>query len=131
MRATLLGIMSVVVMLGGLVSAGEYRVKDVSAREAQQLLESDKSVQVIDVRTLEEFKDGHIAGAVCVDVMDDGFEAKLAQLDKGKVYLVHCRSGARSRRALKVFKKLGFGEVYHLHQGMEGWQQQGLPKVQP
>ena len=98
--------------------------------EAAAKLVKEKKVDVIDVRTADEFAEGHIAGAKNIDVMKGGeFEAKLTELDKSKPYLVHCQTGGRSSRSLKVFKKLGFEKIYHLDGGMGGWQAAGKPVV--
>lgn len=96
--------------------------------EAAAKLVQEKRVDVIDVRTADEFSEGHIAGAKNIDIMKgDEFEANLKKLDKSKPYLVHCQAGGRSSRSLKVFKKLGFEKIYHLDGGMGGWQAAGKP----
>jgi rhodanese-related sulfurtransferase len=88
----------------------------------------EKKVTVLDIRTPEEFGEGHIAGAKNLDFLKSTeFEAKLKELDKSKPYLVHCQSGGRSSRSLKVFKKLGFETIYHLDGGLGGWQAAGKP----
>ena len=98
--------------------------------EAAAKLVQEKKVDVIDVRTADEFSEGHIARAKNIDMMKgDEFEAKLKELDKSKPYLVHCQAGGRSSRSLKVFKKLGFEKIYHLDGGMGGWQSAGKPVV--
>ena len=99
----------------------------VQAGAAAKLVQ-EKKVDVIDVRTADEFSEGHIAGAKNIDIMKgDEFEANLKKLDKSKPYLVHCQAGGRSSRSLKVFKKLGFEKIYHLDGGMGGWQAAGKP----
>lgn len=98
--------------------------------EAAAKLVQEKKVEIIDVRTADEFAEGHIAGAKNIDMMKgDEFEAKLKELDKSKPYLVHCQAGGRSSRSLKVFKKLGFEKIYHLDGGMGDWTSAGKPVV--
>jgi phage shock protein E len=104
-------------------------VKHVSAAEAQKLMVDNKIV-VLDIRTPEEFKAGHIAGATNIDFLATGFEQKLAALDKSKMYLVHCASGNRSAQSLPVFKKLQFQSLYHLDGGFRSWEKGGLPVTQ-
>lgn len=89
----------------------------------------DSSATVLDLRTAEEFKTGHVEGAVNLDFQKPGFEGELAKLDRGKAYLVHCRSGRRSEAALPVFAKLGFAKVGHLEGGITAWIKAGLPVV--
>ena len=73
----------------------ETKVKRVGVEEFDKLRSEKKNV-VVDVRTEEEFKTGHIPGAVNVDVKAPDFEEKVANLDKNKTYLVHCAGGVRS-----------------------------------
>ncbi len=102
-------------------------VKNVSVSEAEKLIQEGK-VTVVDVRTPEEFKEGHIAGAKNVNVMDKkSFEPQLAELDKDKPVLVHCQAGGRSSRSLPTLEKLGFTKVYHLNEGFAAWEKAGKP----
>ncbi len=89
-----------------------------------------KQFTVLDVRTADEFKAGHIPGAVNLDVLDDGFEKQLVALDKAKTYLVHCAAGSRSARAAEQMKGLGFRSVIDLAPGFKGWRSAGQP-VEP
>ena len=96
--------------------------------EAAAKLVQEKKVTVLDVRTADEFGEGHIAGAKNVDFLQTAeFEAAIGKLDKTKPYLVHCQAGGRSGRSLKLFKKLGFETIYHLDDGFGGWQAAGKP----
>jgi len=99
----------------------------VDAAEAARLLEDEPAVAVLDIRTPEEFAEGHIEGAINVDFMGDDFEAGIAELDRERPYVVHCRSGNRSTQSLPVFEKLDFDRIYHLETGLEGWAAEGLP----
>ena len=106
-------------------------IVDVQAAAAAKLL-ADKKAQntelvILDVRTPAEYKEVRIANSKNIDFVADSFEAKLAKLDKNKAYLVHCRSGARSRQSLAIFKKLGFTEIYHLDGGILAWMGDDLP----
>lgn len=88
-------------------------------------LVSNNEVLVLDVRTPEEFADGHLAGAVNVDYKSEGFEAGLAALDSGSTVLVYCRSGNRSTRSLPALEKMGFERVFHLDGGFNAWKEAG------
>lgn len=107
-------------------------VKHVDAAGAKKIIDEsaakkDGQVVVLDVRTAEEFKAGHIAGAVNVDFMDDKFAGEAGKLDKDKTYVVHCQGGGRSGRSLDTLKKLGFKSIVHLDGGMNGWEKEKLP----
>jgi rhodanese-related sulfurtransferase len=86
-----------------------------------------KQFTVLDVRTADEFKGGHIPGAVNLDVLDDGFDKQVAKLDKGATYLVHCAAGRRSASAAEQMKALGFKSVIDLAPGFTGWKAAGKP----
>lgn len=101
-------------------------VKHVESSEASKIIAEGKVV-IVDVRTPEEFKDGHIKGAKNIDISSGDFEAQLAKLDKSQPTLVHCQAGGRSSRALKTFEKLGFTQVIHLDDGFGGWEAAGKP----
>lgn len=100
---------------------------NVDGAKAAEVLASDPSIVVLDVRSPEEFAEGHIKGAVNIDFGGDDFEARIAELDPAKPYLVHCASGRRSGLAMPVFEKLEFDRLYHLSTGFSGWVADGQP----
>ena len=107
-------------------------VKHADAAAAKKLLDEaaakkDAKVAVLDIRTPDEFKAGHLAGATNIDFLGGKFEEQLAKLDKSKTYVVHCQSGGRSTKSLEKFKKLGFQSIIHLDGGYAGWAKAGLP----
>src|SRR5690348_11818119 len=65
-------------------------------------MRTDKNTVVLDVRTPQEFKQGHVPGATNIDISDPQFRKKIGELDKTKTYLVHCARGVRSARATKI-----------------------------
>jgi rhodanese-related sulfurtransferase len=86
----------------------------------------EKDAVVLDVRTPEEFKEGHVPGAVNLDISDKDFDKKVDALDKGKTYLVHCARGGRSSRATEVMRPK-FDKLYDFSGGMNAWQKAGKP----
>lgn len=107
--------------------AAEGRVADVSAEEAKQLIDETRGLVVLDVRTPEEFAEGHIKGAINIDVKADSFAEEVAKLNPETPFLVHCRSGRRSLDALDQMKPMPFERVYHLDSGIQGWEAAGFP----
>ena len=95
----------------------------------QQALElsGDADTTVIDVRTPEEFAEGHLAGAVNINVEGSGFEDAVADLDEDAPVLVYCRTGRRSANAITTMQDLGFTELYDLDGGIVSWTHVGLP----
>ncbi|MEZ7197405.1 rhodanese-like domain-containing protein [Pseudodesulfovibrio karagichevae] len=104
-------------------------VTAVSAVQAQADLAADPDIRVLDIRTPAEYAEGHIRGALNLDFLSADFAERLGRLDRDAKYLVYCRSGNRSARAMKVFGRLGFSRVLHMSRGIRDWQGQGLPLV--
>jgi rhodanese-related sulfurtransferase len=106
-------------------TAGETakaKEKLVTPDEAEKLLKENPGVTVLDVRTPEEFAEGHIKGAVNADINGDDFEKKIAALDQSKPVLIHCQAGGRSSRAIEEMGgKVKFPQIYHLKSGFKGW----------
>lgn len=93
---------------------------DLAARMA------DPNVVVIDVRTPAEFGAGHVKGALNYDVTGSDFARQIATLDKGKTYVVYCRSGSRSARAGEQMIAAGFPTVFNAG-GFSALQAAGVP----
>lgn len=106
------------------------KAKHVDAEVAAKLIAEGK-VTIVDVRTKEEFSEGHLKDAKNIDITEPTFEAELARLDKSQPVLVHCQAGGRSTRALPTFEKLGFTNIIHLDGGYSGWLDNGKPVVKP
>lgn len=87
----------------------------------------EAGVITLDVRTRGEFNQGHIAGAINIDVESDTFQNEVSKLDKTKTYAVYCQSGRRSGIATAEMKKLGFEHLFNLSHGMNDWMSQGMP----
>jgi rhodanese-related sulfurtransferase len=102
-------------------------VKHVNASEAEKVIKETKEVVVLDIRTADEFKRGHIKGAKNIDFYADDFKAQVDKLDKSKTYVLHCASGGRSTMCLPVLSELKFQSVYHLDGGFKAWEKAGKP----
>lgn len=86
-------------------------------------------IQIIDVRTPEEFAQGHIEGAVNFNVEGADFATQIATLDPAGTYAVYCRSGNRSQPAVGYMAGQGITGIYELESGTVGWDEAGLPLV--
>ena len=76
---------------------------------------------VIDVRTPEEYEQGHIQGAKNIDVRAETFITEIQELSKSDTLLVYCRSGSRSLYAAQVMVSFGFKKIYDLEGGFLDW----------
>jgi rhodanese-related sulfurtransferase len=116
---------------GGQCPASDtLEVYEVTSQEAFDLIQENQGNPgfiILDVRTSSEFHNGHIEGALSIDVNLPSFSEELEQLDRNATYLVYCRSGNRSRTALAIMEDLGFTRIYHLTNGITQWVDAGLP----
>jgi rhodanese-related sulfurtransferase len=87
-------------------------------------------VQLLDVRTAEEFRSGHLKDALQADWTDrNQFKDRTQHLDKGKPVFVYCLSGGRSAAAADYLRSQGFKDVTNLSGGINAWKRAGRPLV--
>ena len=84
---------------------------------------------VVDVRTPAEYAQGHLQGAVNIDVSAPDFASRISALDRAGSYAVYCHSGNRSAAAVAAMTGAGFTHVYHLAGGVGAWTDSGRPVV--
>lgn len=86
---------------------------------------ADEAVQRLDVRTLAEYSEGHIAGTLNINVLDESFAAMAdSTLQKERPVALYCRSGKRSKKAATILSNQGY-QVYELDKGLNAWQEAG------
>ena len=88
------------------------------------MLSQDRTVQLLDVRTPEEFAENHLPGAINIDWRGEGFSEKAQKLDKARPVMVYCRSGRRSAEAAKTMDGIGF-KTYNMKGGILAWTEAG------
>lgn len=93
-------------------------VKSLNGQEAKEMIQKDKNVVIIDVRSAMEVAGGKVKGAKNIDVSSSAFNAQVEKLDKNKTYIVYCASGGRSQRACSIMKNIGFDNVYNVQGGI-------------
>lgn len=101
-------------------------IQEVSAKEFREL-SLQENIQLVDVRTAEEFSSGHIKGSILLNVQAEDFMNKIQALDKSKPVLVYCRSGKRSMDAARKLEMAGFKQTISLKGGIIAWEKQKLP----
>ncbi len=107
---------------------------DISPHEAFTSLQNNTGnpdFVILDIRTAEEFESGYIEDAINLDYYNENFRTNLDLLDKGKTYLIYCRSANRTGKTMPIMQELGFEEVYNMSGGINDWKDQGLPVVEP
>ncbi|QJE96911.1 rhodanese-like domain-containing protein [Luteolibacter luteus] len=114
--------------LTGFAAAEDGKPKDgpVKVEQAEQQISS--GIQLLDVRSKDEWDEGHLKGAKLLPVSEEDFAGKAkAFLDPKKPVLVYCRSGKRSEKAAKELRDAGFTPVYEMEGGILAWEKAGKP----
>ena len=94
--------------------------------EATTLINRQEPV-VIDVRSENEFKEGHIANAIHIPLADLKDNADKLTKHAGKPLLLYCKSGPRSDEACKILSKQGLTDLHCLNGGVLSWQEENMP----
>lgn len=93
--------------------------------ELAKLQPKFESLYVLDVRTPEEWRSGHIPGSLHLELTD--LEDSLQKLPNDRSIALLCRSGQRASLAASLLQKHGFSSVINIRGGMQAWRQAGLP----
>ena len=113
-----------ILMLFGLTSpilAQETEgIKVIEAEEYKHLIDKN-DVQLVDVRTPKEYKEGHLEGAENIDFFSDDFLTHFEHLNEEEPVYIYCRSGNRSARASKMLSEAGFKQIIDLKGGYKAW----------
>jgi len=108
----------------GETPVSKYETVDVDV--AYDLIEkSSEELQILDVRTPEEYQSEHIHDAINVNVRDPDFENQISTFKEDMPVLVYCRSGVRSESAASILASKGFKEIYNMQGGIESWKRAG------
>lgn len=99
----------------------DSNVKNVNGEEAYKLINEDKELIILDVRSKEEYDNGHIPGAKLLPVQV--LSMRIDELDEyiDKPILIYCATGGRSPRAVGTLVENDFDNIYHLNRGISSW----------
>lgn len=114
-------IIATLIIILSISCSNSQNFKSVDVATFKSTLEKTNDVQLIDVRTEDEFNGGHIENAKNIDLNGNDFDAQLTSLDKTKPVLVYCLSGGRSKKAAAKLTELGYKEVIELDGGYLAW----------
>lgn len=87
---------------------------------------ANKAVQLVDVRTPEEFAEGHLENALNINISETDFITEVEKLNLDEPIYLYCRSGKRSAKAALILKDVGFKEIYDMQGGFLHWESDGL-----
>ena len=84
---------------------------NITAEEAKRIMDSEEGYIILDVRTQEEYDEGHIPGAIVISHEEIAKKAEEVLTDKEQLILVYCRSGRRSKLAVEALVELGYTNI--------------------
>lgn len=102
-------------------------ISDIDVDTFQSATSQAANIQIVDVRTKEEYESGYIKNSKNIDVNDANFEADVASLYKDIPVYLYCHSGSRSADAANRLAKMGFKQIYNLKGGILAWKNKNLP----
>ena len=97
----------------------EFRNLQTTNQQRFGIIRNDENVILIDVRSRQEFLEGHLNGSINIPLyeLEQCCERKL--IDKNSIIITYCQCGARSKKAIVILKKHGYKNVYHLKDGLD------------
>lgn len=103
-------------------------VKNISVKQAKELIEEGRDIFVLDVRAKEEYNEGHIKGSHLIPLQN--IEQNIHKIPKDKKVIVYCFSRKRSAKACEILRDKGLKELYNVLGGFQQWQSEGHPREQ-
>ena len=110
------------------VEKDQQSIIKLSPDEFEKKIKSEK-ITLLDVRSEQEFRSGHLTGSTNYDISNGTLNAKIKDLDKSKPIMVYCAVGGRSGAASKLLAENGFTKIYDLEGGIRSWEKAGKEVV--
>ncbi len=110
----------------GLLSFAAYPANVSNIGQQELLLADSNNVAIIDVRTPEEFQQGHVPNALNVPLSKIIGDPTVLTFSKEKIIVLYCRSGYRAGKAAEALEEDGYQNLRHLEGDMQGWLKAGL-----
>jgi len=108
--------------------SSEANYHNIDIVDAKYTIESNKDIVVIDVRTISEYKSGHISDAISIPLLS--LKQRINELDKEDSIIVYCKGGSRSEEACKILTQNGFENIFNLEGGIDAWSFAGYEIVE-
>jgi rhodanese-related sulfurtransferase len=109
-------------LVQGLAHAG---TRDISSRDAKAMLDKNRNIFLLDVRTPQENMQGRLPGTVLIPIND--FERRAGEVPRNKTVIVYCAVGSRSKPVAEFLAQRGYKDVYNMADGIVGWYRNGFP----
>ena len=112
-----------------LVSCGHNKDSAVSVAEFSEFIKAEECL-LIDVRSAEEYVQGHIVGSATIDFYSPEFESKFMFIKPNQKMALYCNTGNRSGQAIYLLKDLGYTDIVQLNGGLNAWEDEGYEIVE-
>lgn len=120
-KVVFISLITSVITVNSCISQQKKTYSDIDLETLNQKV-IGKDVQFVDIRTANEYKNGHIDDAVNIDFYkSEEFKIKLEKYNKEEPIYIYCKSGGRSKKASKLLVKLGFNTIYNYSAGWNEW----------
>ena len=113
-------VVGVLIVWAYMQNSGPASKLKITPSEAKERLDTEQGIILVDVRTQEEFNEKHIPGSTLLPLNTFANEASKKLTDKQATIFVYCRSGSRSRSAVKMLLKQGYTNVFDFS-GIASW----------
>lgn len=104
----------------------EPQIQELGSKEFGELV-LNKDVVLVDVRTPDEFVEGHIPNALNIDVTNSNFQENIDKIERDQPVYIYCRSGGRSGQAMSTMQEMGFTNLIELENGILEWNSETMP----
>ena len=93
---------------------------EITLKELNEMILRNQKMVLIDVRSPQEYKEGHLQNAISIPLYELGHQVSKKVANKEELIVVYCQRGSRSKKALKILNSLGYVNVYEVRGGLEG-----------
>ena len=111
--------MNIIKVLNG-IKKHRNTEEDINVEELKHILNINPNTILLDVRSPQEYKEGHLSGATNIPLYELEILCEEKLKDKNNIIIVYCQSGIRSKKAIKILKNRNFRNLYHLKEGLDG-----------
>lgn len=96
-----------------------YRSKEnLTKEEVKEMLKNHSNVILLDVRSHQEYEEGHLNGAINIPTYELYRNTSKVLKDKNSIIIAYCTVGVRSKHAIEILRKMGYKNLYHLEGGI-------------
>ena len=97
-----------------------YRSRDsIYQDEIMSIVKNNQNVILLDVRSKQEYDEGHLKGAINIPVYELEYRVENELKDKQCIIIAYCSAGMRSRKAIEILRKLGYKNLYNVEDGVK------------